>query len=176
MPAYDQTAAGVQSYLAQVRDQTAAGVQSVIHQINDQTAAGVQSEVFKSELDLFTAGTLPQGAPTIGLWEGASFWSYQVSGSTYLVNCDGRMDVWFPSPITSGYSFLNVTVTQKHGAAGNLVLFGVSAAPGTYLANAVYASFSAPGTYTLSIPTGNFYVGIEPIQCGANFSRIWLSN
>ena len=177
MPIRDWQTNGVQSDIAIVRDWQTNGAQSDIAIVRDWQTNGVQSEIWKREIDIFNGGSFGLGAPVRGNIESGTYHTHYLSGATYYIATDGRMDVWFPTPInTTGYSQLNTTATVI-GAGSGTIMFGIATDRGLWLNNPVNTirQFNQSGTYSVAIPAGTYYIGLQALFNGANFSRIWLS-
>ena len=173
----DMTTGGVQSEIGSIRDMTIGGVQSEIGIVRDMTTGGVQTEIWRKEFDVFNAGAFGLGGPNIGRSEGYSYRTVMMDGAALFVDCDGRMDVWFPTPIPTGqYSTLNVTLSGVTGTANRLV--GIAPNTTEQWLNA-YSTVMNPTaawtTYSMNVPAGTWYIGMQCLQCGMWISRIWLS-
>lgn len=148
--------------------------------LNGAAAKAVQANgvvVWRKELTLFGAGAYGDlGALQQGNKEGASFAVAEIRGQQLLLNCDGRVDYWFPNP-ASGYSTLHISVASLAGAAGVRELtMGANASRSGWVNRATYtASFERTGESTLSIPSSALYIGLQALRGGAYIDRIWLT-
>lgn len=132
-------------------------------------------QVWQKESNLFAYGRFGDlGTPTYGNAEGSTFATNQIyPDNRWLINCDGRSDFWFPTG-TRGYSTLHISVNGQEGT-GHCYMFASPDKLRWGYEAPYFAECTTPGTYTLNIPTGFMYIGVEALMGGIWIQRMWLS-